>query len=156
VLRGVEGLLARLAGPEVEMDLDLCPEPVEVVADPGGLEQIAMNLTANARDAVGDGGRITMRTRILLRHAADAAPDGPAMAGEYVELAVADDGCGMDPETKERIFDPFFTTKDRDKGTGLGLSTVYGIVTQSDGSIAVESEPGRGTTFRIFLPKRAE
>jgi signal transduction histidine kinase len=123
-----------------------------VRADPGQFSQMLMNLAVNARDAMPQGGRLSISTR------AETVPAEAAGSrqGRYAVLEVADTGCGMSPEVRARIFEPFFTTKDMGKGTGLGLSTVYGIVEQAGGHIAVESAPGAGTTFRVYLPCAAE
>jgi len=151
VVAQMEKMLRRLIGE----DIDLVTVPAQdlgcVRADPGQLEQVLLNLIVNARDAMPRGGRITIETASVI----GGAEDGPAGSppGPHTVLAVSDNGCGMDPETLSHIFEPFFTTKGRDRGTGLGLATVYGIVTQSGGHIAVESEPGRGTVFRIYLPR---
>jgi len=138
VVGEMQTLLGRLIGPQIELRFELAPGQCPLLVDRSQLEQVVMNLALNARDAMGPGGRLTIAT--------EAGEDG-------VRLLVSDTGAGMDAETREKIFEPFFTTKDEGKGTGLGLSTVFGIVRQHGGTIAVESEPGRGTTFRIDLPR---
>jgi signal transduction histidine kinase len=152
VVTGLEPLLRRLIGSRINLETRLEAELEPVRADPGQLEQVVMNLVVNASDAMADGGLLRIETgNVVLEqayeHRPEALPGGPA-----VMLAVADSGIGMSAETRMRIFEPFFTTKPPGKGTGLGLSTVYGIVRQSGGSISVFSEPGQGTTFRIYLP----
>jgi PAS domain S-box-containing protein len=155
VVADTEQMLRRLIGEDVELVTRLHPGPVRVKADPGQVGQVLLNLAVNARDAMPAGGRMTLATAV-----ADLAGDDAAKAGlppgAYAELSIADTGCGMTPEVKARLFEPFFTTKEREKGTGLGLSIVYGIVKQAGGGIEVESEPGRGATFRIRLPATAE
>ncbi|MBI1961953.1 MAG: PAS domain S-box protein, partial [Candidatus Rokubacteria bacterium] len=155
IVRGMGKLLRPLIGEHIELTIRSAPGIHRVNADPGQLEQVLMNLAVNARDAMPDGGRLTIETadREVETGPADAAGVRPRQP--HVLLAVSDTGSGMDAATRSRVFDPFFTTKEPGKGTGLGLSTVYGIVAQSGGLIEVESEPGLGTTFKIFLPRVA-
>jgi PAS domain S-box-containing protein len=148
----VLSLLEKVIGRDVEIEISLAPELACVRADPSQVEQILMNLCLNARDAMPGGGHLSIQTRNgkLDENYCQAIPG--LVPGEYIELVVSDDGTGMDAATREHIFEPFFTTKDPGKGTGLGLATVFGIVRQHDGHVAVESELGHGTTFRILLP----
>jgi two-component system, cell cycle sensor histidine kinase and response regulator CckA len=151
VVTNTERLLRRLIGEDITLGTVLAPEPSPVHADPGQLEQVIMNLGVNARDAMPEGGRLTIETAGVA-----LVPEGPAgdpsHTGPYVVLSVSDTGVGMDEDTRARIFEPFFTTKGPGKGTGLGLATVYGIVEQSGGFIRVSSEVGLGTIFRVYLP----
>jgi PAS domain S-box-containing protein len=153
VVSELEATLRRLLGPEVVLETQLDPELWYVLADPGQLEQVLVNLVLNARDAMPGGGRVTIRTANLQLEAADAARANGVRPGAYVTLSVRDTGEGMDVPTQARIFEPFFTTRAGGRSSGLGLSTVYGIVEQSGGHIAVESAPGQGATFTVGLPR---
>jgi CheY-like chemotaxis protein len=148
----MERLLRPLIGENIELVTRLSPDAGRTRADAGQLEQVIMNLVVNAKDAMPEGGKITLQSSCVTV--------GPVFRerhfihpGNYVVILVSDNGHGMDKETQSRIFEPFFTTKEKGKGTGLGLSTVYGIVKQSSGYIYPESEVGCGTTFKIFLPR---
>ncbi|MCC6408819.1 MAG: response regulator [Planctomycetes bacterium] len=146
-------MLRRLIGADVELVLENGHPLERVLADPSQLEQVLVNLIVNARDALPKGGRIVVATRNLELTDERRAGFSTLAPGAYVELSVRDDGVGMDPATQARLFEPFFTTKPRGKGTGLGLATVHGIVTAAGGAVAVESSLGRGSTFRIALPR---
>lgn len=151
-VRDFQKMIDRLIGEDVQLNTLLRDGSAPIKIDPGQLEQVLMNLVVNARDAMPRGGTLTVSTvdRMISAHDGIANPD--ARAGRYIELAVADSGIGMDQKTKAHIFEPFYTTKPVGKGTGLGLATVYGIVQQAGGFISVESEVGRGTTFRLCFP----
>ena len=152
IVTNVEKLLRRVIGADVDLITDLDPAAGRVKVDPGQMEQLLMNLAVNARDAMPDGGRLVLRTRRTELARPHHAPVVTIEPGAYLLATVSDTGAGMTPEVLKQIFEPFFTTKAAGEGTGLGLSTVYGIVQQSDGAILVDSEPGRGTTFEIYLP----
>jgi PAS domain S-box-containing protein len=152
VIAGMDTMLRRLMGPEIEFDIVRLPTPTMVMADPAQLEQVVLNLVVNARDAMPDGGRLTVKVDEVELDEAAALSEVEGHAGRYARLSVSDTGTGIDDRTRARLFEPFFTTKEQGKGTGLGLSIVYGIVRQSRGYVTVQSELGRGTTFFIYLP----
>jgi len=153
VVRDLESLLRRLIREDIELVTRLATQPVLVRADPAQLSQVIVNLAVNAEDAMPDGGCLTIETGALDFDEHAPAGPGEGRMGPHALLAVSDTGAGMDDDTRTQIFEPFFTTKQRGKGTGLGLSTVYGIVEQSGGDISVDSELGRGTTMKVYLPR---
>jgi PAS domain S-box-containing protein len=154
LVTGSEKLLRRVLGEDVELATALDPDIWTVCCDPGQIEQVILNLAVNARDAMPGGGKLVIRTDNV--EADDGGEGRGVPPGAWVRLGISDSGMGMPPEVKERVFEPFFTTKPVGAGTGLGLATVYGIVKQSGGHILVESEPDRGTTFEVYLPRTRE
>src|SRR5258706_3610306 len=149
----VTKMLDRLLGNNIELSVLQAASLGRVKADPGQIEQAILNLAVNARDAMPQGGRLTLETRNVTVSEGDFQTRDGVAAGDYVLLGVHDNGIGMDPQTQSRIFEPFFTTKEPGKGTGLGLATVYGVVNQMEGAIRVRSTPGKGSTFEIYLPQ---
>jgi two-component system, cell cycle sensor histidine kinase and response regulator CckA len=156
VIMNAAQILRSLVGPANEFILRLQPGLRLVKADPVQMDQVLINLTVNARDAMPPGGRLVIETRNVDQDKAVFVESAELLAGRYVKLKVSDTGCGMEEATLKRLFEPFFTTKETGKGTGLGLATVYGIIKQSGGHIAVDSQPGQGTTFTIYFPEAAE
>jgi two-component system cell cycle sensor histidine kinase/response regulator CckA len=156
IVGNVEKMLGRLLGENIDIESALESDLGNIKADQGQIEQVIMNLAVNARDAMPNGGRLTISTANVDLDADHARSHPPQPSGRYVLLSVSDTGIGMDAATQAHIFEPFFTTKEQGKGTGLGLSTVYGVIRQSGGHIWVYSEPGLGTTFKIYLPRTDE
>jgi two-component system, cell cycle sensor histidine kinase and response regulator CckA len=152
-LRSMEPMLRRLIGEDVEVTVRAAKATGRIKADPGQIEQVILNLAINARDAMPKGGRLTFELADDTMTESDARNGATIVPGRYIRLTVTDTGEGMDESTSARVFEPFFTTKHKGKGTGLGLSTVYGIVKQSGGYIWVDSEPGKGATFNVYLPR---
>jgi PAS domain S-box-containing protein len=155
LLGGLERILRGMLGERVRLVWQRAPSLAPIVADPGQIEQVVVNLAVNARDAMRRGGRLAIETANVQLDAEFARRHPGVAPGPHVCLSVADDGCGMDPDTRAHIFEPFFTTKESGRGSGLGLATVFGIVKQSGGSIAVDSAVGRGATFRLYFPAAA-
>lgn len=156
LLANLDGILRRLLGDQISLETKLQSDLWQIKADPGQLEQLIVNLAVNSRDAMPQGGSLKIKTKNIQVSADSPLGTFAALPGDYVLISVSDTGKGMDKETKSRIFEPFFSTKEANKGLGLGLSTVYGIVKQAGGFIAVDSEPDNGACFRIYLPATQE
>ena len=149
----LHSLLSRVLGETISLQLECAPDLPPLFADETQIEQVLINLAVNARDAMPGGGGLIIGTRLIRVRAAQLAGQRDVAPGDFMAITVADTGCGMSPDVLQHLFEPFFTTKPEGKGTGLGLATAYGIIKQHGGWIEVDSEPGRGTTFRIFLPR---
>jgi PAS domain S-box-containing protein len=156
LVEGMKNMLQRLIGEDIELAMEIWPGLAPVMGDRTQVEQILVNLIVNARDAMAGGGKISIELRNIELDETGVVAHPSLQSGDYVELAVRDTGSGMDADTASRIFEPFFTTKESGKGTGLGLSTVYGIAQQSGGAIEVQSTPGHGTTFYVYLPRATD
>jgi PAS domain S-box-containing protein len=152
IIKGMEKMILRLLGEDIEIHIQLADQDTTVMADPGQIEQVLLNLATNARDAMPAGGKLHIKTEIASLDEQTARSKGVGKSGEFVLISFSDTGEGMSEKVRQRIFEPFFTTKEMGRGTGLGLSIVYGIVTQHEGQINVYSEPGEGTSFRVYLP----
>ena len=152
LILGLQKMLSRIIRESIDFDLDLADRPLIVLADAGQIEQVLINLATNAKDAMPEGGRLTISTSLEELDEAYVAAYGYGKPGRYALITVADTGQGMDEETQQKIFEPFFTTKGIGEGTGLGLAICYGIIKQHSGFIKVYSEPGKGTLLKIYLP----
>jgi len=153
LIEEMERILRRLIGENIEIAVTPTPDLWKVKIDPIQLEQVLVNLAINARDAMPEGGRLLIATANLRLDGTNAFDHPPGEVGDYVQMTVRDTGCGMSEEIQAHIFEPYFTTKEVGKGTGLGLATCYGIVRQAGGYIGVESAPGQGTAFTVYLPR---
>ncbi|MDH3401696.1 MAG: response regulator, partial [Chromatiales bacterium] len=152
-IEGTMKMLGRLIGENIELEFAKSEETWETRLDPSQFDQILVNLAVNARDAMPSGGKLVITTKNVVINEEQAKKKGDCIPGDYVLMSVRDDGIGMSLDTQERIFEPFFTTKEAGKGTGLGLPTIFGIMKQNHGCIDLESEPGKGTCFKLYFPR---